>query len=63
MKNFAQMVEVSTDVFDVSGLKQILYDLNIEHVAPHIMNLEEKRGTYATELEAMEEEVEYNEGA
>jgi len=33
------------------------------HISPHIMNLEEKHGTYATELEAMEEEVEYNEGA
>jgi len=62
VKNFAQMVEVSTDVFDVKGLKQTLYNLNVEHVAPHIMNLEEKRGTYATELEAMEEEVEFNEG-
>ena len=62
VKNFAQMVEVSTDVFDVKGLKQTLYNLNVEHVAPHIMNLEEKYGTYATELEAMEEEVEFNEG-
>ncbi|MCD4797757.1 MAG: DNA-directed RNA polymerase subunit B'', partial [Methanosarcinales archaeon] len=63
VKNFAQMVEVSTDVFDVNGLKQTLYNLNVVHVAPHTMNLEETYDTYATELEAMEEEVEYNEGA
>lgn len=62
VKNFAQMVEISTEVFDVKGLKQTFYNLDIKPVVPHMVNLEETIGTYATELEAIEESMEFTEG-
>lgn len=59
VKNFAQMVEISTEVFDINALKQTFFNIGVEPLAPHVLGLEEKPGTYATELEAIEENMEY----
>ena len=62
VKNFAQMVEISTEIFGNKNLKQTLVNLGVVPFAPHVLGLEEGRGTYATELEAIEENIEYNDG-
>ena len=59
VKNFAQMVEISTEVYDIKGLKQTMHNLGVEPIVTHILGLEEKPGTYATELEAIEQSLEY----
>jgi DNA-directed RNA polymerase subunit B" len=62
VKNFAQLVEISTEVFDIKGLKQSLFMLDVEPVTLQTLDLEDTPGTYATELEAMDEAAEYGEG-
>jgi DNA-directed RNA polymerase subunit B" len=62
VKNFAQMVEISTEIFENKNLKQTIINLDVVPLAPHVLGLEEGRGTYATELEAIEENIEYNDG-
>lgn len=62
VKNFAQLVEISTEVFNVKELKQTLYNLDVEPVTAQILSLEETPYTYVTELEAMEESAEYSDG-
>ncbi len=59
VKNFAQMVEISTEVYDIKGLKQTMHNLGVEPIVTHILGMEEKPGTYATELEAIEQSLEY----
>jgi DNA-directed RNA polymerase subunit B" len=60
VKNYAQMVEISTRVFDINSLKQTLFNIGVKPVVPYDATKDEIPGTYATELEAMEEEIEYN---
>ncbi len=64
VKNYAQMVEISTKIFDTSDLKQTLFNMNIEPILTHTTILDEGPGTYANELEAQEADAEYinNEG-
>jgi DNA-directed RNA polymerase subunit B" len=62
VKNFAQLVEISTEVFDIKGLKQSLFMLDVEPMTLQTLDLEDTPGTYATELEAMDEAAEYGEG-
>jgi DNA-directed RNA polymerase subunit B" len=64
VKNYAQMVEISTKVFDIIDLKQTLFNMKIEPIVTHHLTADERPGTYATELEAQEANMEYtnNEG-
>ncbi len=56
VKNFAQMVEISTSAGDEKAIKSLLLDYGVVPITPHILTIDETPTTYATELEAMEEE-------
>jgi len=58
VKNFAQLVEISTSAGDEKLLKNQLYDLGVVPIIPQLVGVEEVPTTYATELEALEEEGE-----
>ncbi|HLB69567.1 MAG: DNA-directed RNA polymerase subunit B'' [Candidatus Methanoperedens sp.] len=55
VKNFAQLVEISTSAGDEKQIKNHLYDLGVVPIIPHLVGAEEVVTTYATELEALEE--------
>ncbi len=56
VKNFAQLVEISTSAGDDKQFKIMLFDMGIVPIIPHLEEMEEVPTTYATELEALEEE-------
>lgn len=58
VKNFAQLVEISTSAGDERELKKMLYDMGVTPIIPQIIGIEDVPTTYATELEAIEEDVE-----
>jgi DNA-directed RNA polymerase subunit B" len=55
VKNFAQLVEISTAAGNEIQLKKMLLDMGIKPFIPQIIGMEEVPTTYATELEAIEE--------
>lgn len=55
VKNFAQLVEISTSAGNELQIKNMLYDMGVEPIIPQLVGIEETPTTYATELEAMEE--------
>jgi len=56
VKNFAQLVEISTSAGEDKNFKIMLFEMGIVPIIPHLAELEEVPTTYATELEAQEEE-------
>lgn len=59
VKNFAQLVEISTSAGDDLVIKNILYDMGVVPVVPQLVGVEEVPTTYATELEALEAEEKF----
>ncbi|VVB93486.1 DNA-directed RNA polymerase subunit B'' [uncultured archaeon] len=55
VKNFAQLVEISTAAGDEAQFKNMLYELKVVPIIPQLVGMEEVPTTYATELEALEE--------
>jgi DNA-directed RNA polymerase subunit B" len=55
VKNFAQLVEISTAAGNESQLKKMLLDMGTTPIIPQLLGMEEVPTTYATELEALEE--------
>ncbi len=55
VKNFAQLVEISTAAGDDRQLKNYLYEKGVQPIIPQLVGVEEVPTTYATELEALEE--------
>ncbi len=55
VKNFAQLVEISTSGGDEKQIKNMLYELGVAPIIPQLVGVEEVPTTYATELEALEE--------
>ncbi|HIH44730.1 MAG TPA: DNA-directed RNA polymerase subunit B'' [Candidatus Methanoperedenaceae archaeon] len=56
VKNFAQLVEISTMVSDPGKLKNMLFEMGVEPLVPSLVGAQETTVvTYASELEAMEE--------
>ncbi|VVB85648.1 DNA-directed RNA polymerase subunit B'' [uncultured archaeon] len=55
VKNFAQLVEISTSAGDEKQIKNQLYEMGLVPIIPKLVGMEEVPTTYATELEALEE--------
>jgi DNA-directed RNA polymerase subunit B" len=55
VKNFAQLVEISTSAGDESKFKNMLYEMGVIPIIPQLVGIEEVPTTYVTELEALEE--------
>ncbi len=55
VKNFAQLVEISTSAGDEKQIKNHLYEIGVQPIIPQLLGVEEIITTYATELEALEE--------
>jgi len=55
VKNFAQLVEISTAAGNESQLKKMLLEMGTAPIIPQLLGMEEVPTTYATELEALEE--------
>lgn len=53
VKNFAQLVEISTSAGNETQIKNMLFEMGVETIIPHVEG--EEVVTYVTELEAMEE--------
>lgn len=56
VKNFAQLVEISTSAGNETQMKNLVYEMGTEPVDPHLIGMEETVTTYVTELEAIEED-------
>ncbi|VVB87418.1 DNA-directed RNA polymerase subunit B'' [uncultured archaeon] len=56
VKNFAQLVEISTSAGEEKPFRNLLFEMGIVPIIPHLVGMEEVPTTYATELEALEEE-------
>ncbi|TRZ90353.1 MAG: DNA-directed RNA polymerase subunit B'', partial [Methanosarcinales archaeon] len=56
VKNFAQLVEISTSAGEDKQFKTMLFEMGIVPIIPHLSEMDEVPTTYATELEAQEEE-------
>jgi DNA-directed RNA polymerase subunit B" len=55
VKNFAQLVEISTAAGNEAQLKKMLLEMGTAPIIPQLLGMEEVPTTYATELEALEE--------
>ncbi len=55
VKNFAQLVEISTSAGEEKQFKNRLYEMGLVPIIPQLVGMEEVVTTYATELEALEE--------
>ncbi len=55
VKNFAQLVEISTSAGDEKQFKDQLFEMGAVPIIPQLVGVEEVPTTYATELEALEE--------
>jgi hypothetical protein len=55
VKNFAQLVEISTAAGNEARIKTMLLEMGTEPIIRELVGMEEKPTTYATELEALEE--------
>ncbi len=55
VKNFAQLVEISTSSGEEIKIKNTLYEIGVVPIIPQLVGMEEVPTTYATELEALEE--------
>ncbi|OYT62315.1 DNA-directed RNA polymerase subunit B'', partial [Methanosarcinales archaeon ex4484_138] len=62
VKNFAQMVEISTGIDDETEVKDLIFDrLGVMPLAPFLVGDREVPVSYATELEAQDDELVYEE--
>lgn len=60
VKNFAQMVEISTGIEDEASVRDMLFrNLGVQALAPFLIGHRETPISYATELEAQDEELNY----
>ncbi len=55
VKNFAQLVEISTSAGNEPHIKNLLFGMGVAPIIPSLVGMEEVPTTYATELEALEE--------
>lgn len=55
VKNFAQLVEISTSAGNETQIKNMLFEMGVVPIIPQLVGMEEVPTTYATELEALEE--------
>ncbi|MBE0521478.1 MAG: DNA-directed RNA polymerase subunit B'' [Candidatus Methanoperedenaceae archaeon] len=55
VKNFAQLVEISTSAGSKTQIKNMVYEMGVKPIVPQLVGMEEKITTYVTELEALEE--------
>jgi len=56
VKNFAQLVEISTSAGEEKPFRMLLFEMGIVPIIPNLLGMDEVPTTYATELEALEEE-------